>query len=717
MSCINCRKNLVHCLRQTCTVLQPEESCAPISNMPDWNLVKFQKTPIMSTYLLAIVVGEYDFLEKDLPSGVKIRVFTPKGKKDQGEFALDVACKALPYYSDYFQIPYPLPKLDLITIPDFSAGAMENWGLITYRECLLLCHPVNSSAQNKQRIAMVIAHELAHQWFGNLVTMQWWTHLWLNEGYANFSEYLCCDELFPEYQIWTQFLSDCFIPALQLDSLDSTHPVEVEVKLASDVDEIFDEISYDKGASVIRMLYRYLGEENFKKGMNLYLTRHQYNNTRTEDLWQALGEISGKPVEKVMSAWTQQPGFPMITVEARDDEENTVLHLKQSRFFQNGSKDTSNSLWSVPIDVVCSMDEKPRSILLEGEATTVILPKMPSNGWVKLNSGAWSFYRTKYSPDLLNRLIPVVKDQTLSPLDRVNILNDLYAMVKAGHSTTVELLNFLLAYKEECNYSVFMSMRTCILGISGVLSHSPDLKGLMAPFIRQLLSNIYLKLGWECNVDESYLDKLLRPLVLGILGENDEKSVVDKSRQMFADHLSETKIIPADLRNSVYRVCMSHDGASALDSFIKLFKTADTQEEKDRILRCMGATDKLDVLTSVLEFVFENARKQDIPFALYAASSFSAVGSGFIWDYFKKNYHKTFVPMYGDSCLMIRLVKFVSLNFASDQKATDVDSFFTALPSAPGLRGIQQNIESIRLNASWLKRDSDAIVDFFKQWQ
>ncbi|KAF2343196.1 ERAP1-like C-terminal domain, partial [Trinorchestia longiramus] len=341
------------------------------------------------------------------------------------------------------------------------------------------------------------AHELAHQWFGNLVTMQWWTHLWLNEGYANFSQTLCANHLFPEYEIWTQFLSHSFIPALELDSLDSTHPVEVDVQSPDSVDEIFDEISYDKGASVIRMLHRYLGEENFRRGMNVYLTRHQYANTRTEDLWKALGETSGKPVEKVMSAWTKQPGFPMVCVDARSEAENTILNLSQTRFFLNGSKDSSNALWAVPIDVVCSMDDKVRSILLEGSSATLELPKLPADGWIKINSGACGFYRTKYSSDLLKRLIPLVSSQTLSPLDRINVLDDLLAMVKAGHTSTVELLEVLKAYKDEEDYSVFMSIRNCTMTLSSLLTHRNELRGLMAPFMRELLSKIYHKLGWE----------------------------------------------------------------------------------------------------------------------------------------------------------------------------------------------------------------------------
>ncbi|NWV24852.1 PSA aminopeptidase, partial [Origma solitaria] len=278
--------------------------------------VKFARTPVMSTYLVAFVVGEYDFVEARSQDGVLVRVYTPVGKAEQGKFALEVAAKTLPFYKDYFNVPYPLPKIDLIAIADFAAGAMENWGLVTYRETALLIDPKNSCSSSRQWVALVVGHELAHQWFGNLVTMEWWTHLWLNEGFASWIEYLCVDHCFPEYDIWTQFVSADYTRAQELDALDNSHPIEVSVGHPSEVDEIFDAISYSKGASVIRMLHDYIGDEDFRKGMNLYLTKFQQRNAATEDLWESLEKASGKPIAAVMNTWTKQMGFPLIYVEA-----------------------------------------------------------------------------------------------------------------------------------------------------------------------------------------------------------------------------------------------------------------------------------------------------------------------------------------------------------------------------------------------------------------
>ena len=275
-----------------------------------YKIITFEPTPKMSTYLLAFVVGKFEFIEthstRSARSGqaqtdIKIRVFTTPGKKHQAEFALKTAKDCLEFYEKYFGIDYPLPALDLIAIPDFASGAMENWGAVTYRETALLVDEELTSTANKQWVALVIAHELAHMWFGNLVTMEWWTHLWLNEGFASYIEYLAVDHIFPDWHIWTQFVYMDHAKALELDGLANTHPIEVEVHHPSEISEIFDAVSYSKGASIIRMLAEYVGENNFRKGLQHYLRKHQYSNAKTLDLWMALEKASGKNVKKIFA--------------------------------------------------------------------------------------------------------------------------------------------------------------------------------------------------------------------------------------------------------------------------------------------------------------------------------------------------------------------------------------------------------------------------------
>ncbi|CAF4714565.1 unnamed protein product, partial [Rotaria sp. Silwood2] len=298
------------------TLITPKNLQA-ISNMPiiyeneylddkEWKITKFDRTPIMSTYLVAYVVGEYDYVETKDSNGVSMRVYAPVGKKEHGQFALDIASKVLPFYTEYFNIKYPIAKADQIAIPDFAMGAMENWGLVTYRETTRLIDPEFSSMESRQLVAIDVAHELAHQWFGNLVTMDWWTDLWLNEGFASWIQYLAVDKCYPEFDIWTQFVADTFAPFLVSDALKSSHPIEIPIGHPNEIEEIFDEISYSKGSSVIRMLHDYIGDDTFRKGLHNYLKEYSYKNTVTVNLWSHLSKASNKPVNEVMSSWTLQ---------------------------------------------------------------------------------------------------------------------------------------------------------------------------------------------------------------------------------------------------------------------------------------------------------------------------------------------------------------------------------------------------------------------------
>ncbi|KAG7156965.1 Puromycin-sensitive aminopeptidase-like 1, partial [Homarus americanus] len=578
----------------------PEISRTPYESDPNLHVVKFATTPLMSTYLVAVVVGEYDYVEDTSSDGIKVRVYTPMGKQEQGKFALEVATKVLPYYKEYFNIAYPLPKMDLIAIADFSVGAMENWGLVTYRETCLLVDPHNTSASQRQWIALVVGHELAHQWFGNLVTMEWWTHLWLNEGYATFVEFLCVDHLFPEYDIWTQFVTNTYIRALELDCLKNSHPIEVPVGHPSEVDEIFDDISYSKGASVIRMLHSYLGDEDFRAGMKKYLTRHQYGNTYTEDLWTALSEAS------------------------RD-----------------------NSQWMVPINI--STEKNPskavQEVLLEGKTTQVVLEGISENTWVKLNPGTVGYYRTQYTPELLTQLIPAMRTNCLPPLDRLGVFDDLFSMVQAGHTSTVEVLKVLRAFEDERDYTVWSAVHNCVARLNQLLSHT-EFHPTFAAF---------------------HLDTLLRSLVLGQLGLYGDEAVVAEAKKRLAAHVAATTTLPADLRSPVYKTVVSQADEKTYDQMIKLYREADLHEEKDR--------------------------------------------RSAAWAFFKKH-HQELVDRYEGGYLVTRLIKYITENFATEEMAAEVETFFRERQIPGTERTVQQSLETIRLNAAWLQRDQDVIKKY-----
>ncbi|KAM4623125.1 puromycin-sensitive aminopeptidase [Discoglossus pictus] len=679
--------------------------------------VKFARTPVMSTYLVAFVVGEYDFVETRSADGVLVRVYTPVGKAEQGKFALEVAAKTLPFYKDYFNVPYPLPKIDLIAIADFAAGAMENWGLVTYRETALLIDHKNSCSSSRQWVALVVGHELAHQWFGNLVTMEWWTHLWLNEGFASWIEYLCVDHCFPEYDIWTQFVSADYTRAQELDALENSHPIEVSVGHPSEVDEIFDAISYSKGASVIRMLHDYIGDEDFRKGMHQYLTKFQGRNAATEDLWECLEQASGKPIAAVMSTWTKQMGFPLIYVESEQKEDSRVLKLSQKKFCASGPYSGEDCpLWMVPISICTS--EAPASakvkVLMDKQEMTVVLEGVKPDQWVKLNPGTVGFYRTQYSPDMLESLLPGIRDLSLQPVDRLGMQNDLFSLARAGMVSTVDVLKVMEAFVNEPNYTVWSDL-SCNLGIlSTLLSHTEFHEELQV-FVRDVFSPVGQRLGWDPRPGEGHLDALLRGLVLGKLGKAGHKPTLEEAKKRFKEHVDGKSTLSADLRSPVYVTVLKYGDSTTLDTMLKLHKQADMQEEKNRIERVLGAISAQELIQKVLAFsLSEDVRPQDTVSVIGGVAGGSKLGRKSAWIFVKDNWEELF-NRYQGGFLISRLIKLSVDGFASEKMASEIKTFFDAHPAPSAERTVQQCCENILLNAAWLKRDADAMHQYLLQ--
>ncbi|XP_037041588.1 puromycin-sensitive aminopeptidase-like [Bradysia coprophila] len=703
------------------TLVVPNDRVA-LSNMPavaersvgdSLREIRFDTTPVMSTYLVVVVVGEYDYVETKSNDGVLVRVYTPVGKKGQGLFALEVATKALPYYKEYFNIAYPLPKLDLIAIGDFAFGAMENWGLITYRETTVLVDPENTSSIRKQMIALTVGHEIAHQWFGNLVTMEWWTHLWLNEGYASFVEFLCVNELFPEYDIWTQFVADVYTRALALDCLKNSHPIEVPVAHPSEVNEIFDVISYSKGASVIRMLHEYIGDDDFRKGMNIYLTRHQYRNTCTEDLWEALSAASNKPVANVMSTWTKQMGYPVITVSARQDgAKRRILTLNQSKFTADGVEPAEDYFWMVPITV--STSKAPREIavakMFDIKTVDIEVDDVGDNDWVKINPGTVGFYRTHYTPEMLNLLMPAIRNQSLPPLDRLDLVDDSFALVQAGRASTREVLELIDAYQTETNYTVWSSITNSMIKLQTLLSHT-TVDERFDKYVIALYEPIANRLGWDCKTGENHLDTLLRSLVLNRLVSCGCRATIDEARRRFKLHASGEQLLAADLRSTCYMAVMRNGDTAIYEEMLRLYRLHDLQEEKDRISRALGSFRNVEILKRVIDFaVSTEVHAQDTVFVI-GSVAMNPKGREMCWDYFKEN-SVNLAAQFRGGVLLARLVKFLTENFTSEEKAHEVEQFFKENSFAGTERTVSQSVETIRLNAMWLQRDLQSITEF-----
>lgn len=685
----------------------------------EYQIIRFSPTPKMSTYLLAFIVGDFEHIGSKTNKGIQVRVFTTPGKKHQAKFALDCAVKTLEFYEKYFSIPYPLPVLDMIAIPDFTSGAMENWGAITYRESALLVDDNHSSITNKQWVALVIAHEIAHQWFGNLVTMEWWTHLWLNEGFASYIEYLAVDKLFPKWDIWTQFSAHEMGSALRLDSLLHTHPIEIPVHHPDEIGEIFDEVSYSKGASIIRMLADYLGEKDFRDGLRYYLRKHSYKNTETIHLWQAFEKVSGKPVAKVMHNWTSKPGYPVIKAEIK----NNQLNFSQERFFSSPiskNKTKDKTLWQVPIknsfsaQVLSQHALKSTDFLLcsRRRAAKCFFKTTPSTNffWAKLNFGEAGFYRTAYSKELLEKLKMPVEKKLLSARDRLGIIRDLFALAEAGTIPTTDALEFLHSYKKENNYTVWLELAVGLGKLDQLLAKT-NMKKELNKLVLDLFSPLVNSLGWDKKPNELHADSLLRSLAISRTGRAGDKKIINEARKKFIS-IQKGKYINPDVRGAIYSIVATHGRMKEYQTLIRQYKKETLHEEKNRIGAALGDFTDSKILKLTCKFSFgPDVRIQDT-IGILSSMGTNTMGRD-IWLYFVQKNWKILVSRYGEGGhTLARLVKAIS-GSAEKKHLQSFRKFFNA-HNAPGAkRAIQQVLERLESNIAWLKRDEKEIMDFF----
>lgn len=544
--------------------------------------------------------------------------------------------------------------------------------------------------------------------------MDYWTELWLNEGYASFVEFLCVDFLFPDYDIWTQFVTDMYTPALDADCLDNSHPIEVPVNHPSEIDEIFDEISYNKGASVIRMLHNYLGDEDFRKGMNIYLKKYEYRNAVTEDLWECLEEASKKPVGSIMRTWIKQMGFPKVKVVKNVQEENgRRLILQQTKFTANGSVD-EKSFWMIPITISTLKSSNAFTTVLDQRETEVFIEGVTEKDWIKINPGTIGFYRTQYPAEMLEKFIPVIKDLTLPPLDRLGLHDDLFALVQNGSTSTVESLKLVDAYRNEDNFTVWSSICTSLSKLKNILSHT-DLTEKFNAYGISIFAPLADKLGWETKPNENHLETLLRSLILSRLISFNDPKTCDEAKRRFYLHKEGKQTLPADLRMACYKAVLQQADEKVYEEMLNLYRTTDLHEEKDRISRALGSINDVQLLQKVIQFAMsDEVRAQDAVFVI-ASVAVNPTGRDTAWAFFKENW-KILLNQYSGGFLLTRLVKHLTENFASEEKAVEIESFFKAHEFPGAERTVQQSIETIRLNAAWLNRDIGEIREYFKHY-
>ncbi len=609
-----------------------------ISNMPikavrqiDKNTkeVRFEESKIMSTYLLYLGVGNYDYVE-GRAGKTKVRIVTTPGRKDLAKLPLEYAISFIKFYEKYFGIPYPLPKADFIAVPDFAAGAMENWGAITFREIALLADSKTSVA-GKQRVAEVIAHELAHQWFGDLVTMQWWNDLWLNESFATFMASKAMDAVFPEWKMKIEYLRDTIATAFAADQLKSTHPISVSVKSPSDIDQLFDEISYEKGGTVLNMIEHYAGEEVFREGLHIYLKENSYSNATKYDLWRAIDAAAkrrGKKVDAygVAGYWIDNPGYPMIDVERKDKG----VQLHQSRYLL--LKDISGKgLWPIPINY--SVSGKAGTMLLGKKSGTI---NVPEEGWIKLNYGQSGLYRVRYDTEDLERLGELIKKRKLSPSDAWGVEHDVFAMARSGRSRVGDYINFVNGYCFDAQYPLNGSVLGHLGGLNDLLYYYDNsrIRKLTLRYSNELID----RLGWTVRKNESTHDTLIRPSALMRSAMLGDKDTADKAVEMFYSFIKGKKGIDTNIRGPIYYISAWVEGDRVFDLLKERYEKEKLPEEKMRFLRAISMFSDRKLLKDALDYSMSKKVRLQDSYVIPAICSSNPVGKPIMLGWTEKNW-------------------------------------------------------------------------------
>lgn len=537
--------------RLTATV---PENFTTVSNMPiegerptnGGKEVRFGETPSMASYLVVFCAGELDAIHGEA-DGVKIGIYTTKGKAGTGRYALESAEKILHYYNEYFGIEYSLPKLDLIAVPGGFGGAMENWGGIVFYESTLLFDPTKSSEETKERIFGITAHEMAHQWFGNLVTMAWWDHLWLNEGFASWMGTKCSDHFNPQWELRVR-ANGSKEQAMATDSLSTTHPIQQLVKTEAEAQSAFDEITYQKGQAFIGMLESYLGEDTFRAGIRNYMQSHQYSNSTTTDLWNALGTASNRPVSDVAASWTQQPGLPIVSLRRTD----SGLSISQERFTIHQTNPKMLT-WKIPIAYrtlpIGQNESEIKVTLLAQESAT--LPDLAATQAVKLNAGNRGFYRVQYDPAYFQQLLAAMTQ--LPDADKMNLLCDSWALVQAGRGSVADYFQLVEAVRMDTNLAVWEPIIHALSAIDNLYRGSSD-RAAYRTYVRTILKPVFDRVGWEPRPSEKVTDGLLRVALVKALGEFDEPEMVAEASFRFQKFLNDPASLAPDLRLPVFDI-------------------------------------------------------------------------------------------------------------------------------------------------------------------
>jgi puromycin-sensitive aminopeptidase len=668
-------------------------------------VVRFADSMRMSTYLVAFIVGELEATEPVTIGRVPLRVWCVPGKLPLAGFGREIGAASLRFFEEYYGLPYPAEKLDLLAIPDFAAGAMENLGAITFRETALLVDETAATHAELERVADVVAHENAHMWFGDLVTMTWWNGIWLNEAFATFMEMLAVDAWKPEWQRWTTF-GVSRAAAFAVDGLWNTRPIEFPVRAPRDADAMFDVLTYEKGASVLRMLEQYLGPTVFREGVREYLRAHAYANADTGDLWAALGRASGQPIPAIMDGWIFRPGYPLVSV--RQDGDDLVLAQQRFTFLSapppplagaTPAEPPATARWRVPVQLrlAGSGGEEVRRVLLDADEVRVSAPA--GMGWVLVNEGGHGFYRVRYQRDLRERLL--ARRAGLQPIERFNLVNDAWAAALGGLTPLTEYLDLTTRFADERDRNVWTTLVTSLGAVNRIV-HEDDRRNFEA-FVRRLLTPAVTALGWTPAPGEDELTRQLRgDLVraLGVLG--DDAGTQAEAARLYARGQHDPSAVDPNVLPSLIAILAHAGDATRYDDFLARFRNARTPQEEQRYLYALAAFKPAPLVEATLARTINGEiRTQDAPFVL-RTMLMSVASREPTWRFVKDRWAEMdrLYPKHG----LRRMCEGV-IGLASRELEHDVRDFFTSRKIDLGGKTLEQYLEQLRIAVSLRERE------------
>jgi aminopeptidase N/puromycin-sensitive aminopeptidase len=651
--------------------------------------VKFATTAKMSSYLAALVVGNFEYVEGAV-DGIPIRVYSTPGKKEMGRFALDAAEHIVSYMNNYFGMKYPYGKLDLVALPDFSAGAMENVGCITFREVLLLIDGKEGSVDLKKTIASVTSHEIAHMWFGDMVTMKWWDDVWLNEGFATWMSSKPLKKWKPEWDFDLDDVSGTG-GTLSVDALENTRPIHQAAETPAQIQELFDGIAYGKAASVLRMLESYLGEETFRRGVVAYLKQHEYANATAEDFWDTQAKTSKKPVDKIMPTWVKQAGEPMVSVKAQCSGNSTNVALSQKRYYYDRLRfeSSNDQVWQIPMCLKGSAGGEAKCEVLAKREDTFTLPGC--SHWVLANAGAAGYYRVGYEPEAVHALAHDAETK-LTPAERIALQNDIWASIRVGREPVGDYLAFAQGLQGDRNRAVLEDILGRLDYIGEYIPNDSDRDQFRA-WIRQYLNPIVKEVGWEAKAGESDEQKTLRSRIVSALGVNGrDPDALAKAREIADKALADPASVDHQLAGSALALAAINGDEAFYNKLMAALKATKSPEEYYAYFYTLPQFENQQLLERTLQFAISpDVRSQDA-LGLISSALANREGEKLAWEFVRQHWSE--IEKAGGPFASAQIVGATS-NFCDVKMRDQVSEFFDAHKNAAGERTYRQTIEHI----------------------